>query len=142
MRFGAGSGTPTVILVTGNNEENLWPELFESFTAERRVFVPDLPDTDKSFGPRLRAFVDGLGLSGATLIAPGSFAIPALEFALLEPDRLKRLVLIARGAEQEAVLIDALSSATPSKSIPVLVVRRDGSLDGAVEAVREFVARS
>jgi hypothetical protein len=89
----------------------------------------------------MRAFLDGLGLSRVTLIAPGSFSGPALEFALLDPDRLQGLVLVPHGRAEETGLTGTLSTSTPTKPIPVLVVRRDTSVAGAVALVGEFVAR-
>ena len=141
MRFGAGTGTPIVILLPAASEANIWPELFESLSATRRIYLPDLPDAETSFAPRLRAFLDGLGLSRVTLIAPGSFCVPALEFGLLEPDRLQGLVLVPHGTAEETGLTGALSTSTPTEAIPVLVVRRDTSVVGAVALVGEFVAR-
>jgi pimeloyl-ACP methyl ester carboxylesterase len=140
MRFGAGAGSAVVILIPAASDANVWPELFESLSAERRVYLPDLPDTEGSFATRIRAFLDGLGLSPVTLIAPGSFCVPALEFALLEPDRLQRLVLVPRGASEETGLTGALSTPAPARPIPVLIVRRDTGAEHAVKQVRAFVA--
>jgi pimeloyl-ACP methyl ester carboxylesterase len=141
MRLGAGTGAPVIILVPGTAESNIWPELFEALAAGRRVYVPDLPDVEGSFAPRLGAFLDGLGLSAATLVAPGSFCVPALEFALLEPERLKGLVLVPQGKAEETGLTGTLSASTPTREISVLLVRRETSAEKAVEMVNGFVAR-
>jgi pimeloyl-ACP methyl ester carboxylesterase len=141
MRFGSGTGTPVVILLPATSDANVWPELFDALSADRRVYLPDLPDTELSFAIRMRAFLDGLGLSPVTLIAPGSFCVPALEFALLEPDRLQRLVLIPSGHADETGLTGVLSTSTLTKAVPVMVVRRDVSVADAMELVNDFVAQ-
>src|SRR4051812_46201644 len=94
QRFGAGAGTPVVILLPAASEANVWPELFDSLAEQRRVYLPDLPDESGAFAARMCAFLDGVGLAPVTVIAPGSFCVPALEFALLEPERVARLVLV------------------------------------------------
>lgn len=58
MRLGMGSGAPVIVLVPGEPEANLWPEVFDSLAVGRRVFIPDLPDAPDSFGPRFSAFLD------------------------------------------------------------------------------------
>lgn len=142
MRFGMGTGVPVIILVPGTAEANIWPELFEALGAGRRVYVPDMPDVEGSFAARMSAFLDGLGLSAATLVAPGSFCVPALEFALLAPDRLKGLVLIPRGRAEETGLTGTLAGSTPTRDVAVLLVRRETAADKAVELVDAFVARA
>lgn len=140
MRFGTGTGAPVIILTPATSDANIWPELFDALSAGRRVYIPDLPDADWCFAPRLAAFLDGLGLSSVTLIAPASFCVPALEFALLEPDRLQRLVLVPRGVAEETGLTGRLTTSTPSREISVLLVRREAATADAVQMVNEFVA--
>lgn len=141
MRLGGGSESPVVILVSSSETTNIWPELYESLAAGRRVYIPDLPD-DATFSQRLSAFLDGLGLGTATLVAPGGFCGPALEFALLSPDRLRDLVLVPAGSAEETGLTGTLNSAQPKREIPVLLVRRDTLAADAVELVSAFVARA
>lgn len=141
MRFGSGTGAPVIVLIPGSADANIWPEVFEALAAGRRVYVPDLPDADGYFAPRLGAFLDGLGLSTATLVAPGSFCVPALEFALLAPDRLKGLVLIPRGNAEETGLTGTLATSTPLREISVLLVRRETAVAEAVKVIDGFVAR-
>src|SRR5215831_14021023 len=140
MRFGTGTGAPVIILTPATAEANVWPELFDVLSADRRVYVPDLPDDECCFAPRMAAFLDGLGLSSVTLIAPASFCLPALEFALLEPERVDRLVLVPRGGAEETGLTGTLAMKAPRRDIGVLLVRRDASAAQAVERVTEFVA--
>ena len=142
QRFGAGAGTPVVILLPASAEANVWPELFDSLSTQRRVYLPDLPDSSECFSPRMRSFLDGVGLFNVTLVAPASFCIPALEFALLDPDRITRLILVPTGAADETGLTGALSTTVQSKAVPVLVVRRDVAVSKAVQMVCEFVAES
>lgn len=140
MRFGTGTGAPVVILAPGTPDANIWPELFEALSAGRRVYIPDLPDAEWCFSPRLAAFLDGLGLSAVTLVAPASFCVPALEFALLEPDRLQRLILVPQGGAKETGLTGTLTTATPTREISVLLIRRETAVANAVQLVDKFVA--
>jgi pimeloyl-ACP methyl ester carboxylesterase len=140
VRFGSGTGAPVIILTPGTPEANVWPELFEALAAGRRVYIPDLPDAEWCFAPRLAAFLDGLGLSSVTLVAPGSYCVPALEFALLEPERLQRLVLVPRGVAEETGLSGTLATAKPAREVSVMLVRRETAVDTAVELVDKFVA--
>ena len=140
VRFGSGTGAPVIILTPETPEANVWPELFEALAAGRRVYIPDLPDAEWCFAPRLTAFLDGLGLTSVTLVAPGSFCVPALEFALLEPDRLQRLVLVPRGVAEETGLSGTLATAKPAREVSVMLVRRQTAGDTAVELVDKFVA--
>jgi pimeloyl-ACP methyl ester carboxylesterase len=141
MRFGTGTGAPVIILVPGTAEANVWPELFDALAAGRRVYIPDLPDADGFFAPRLAAFIDGLGLAAATVVAPGSFCLPALEFALISPDRLRGLVLVPRGKAEETGLTGTLATSTQSRAISVLLIRRETPATEAVALVDGFVAR-
>jgi pimeloyl-ACP methyl ester carboxylesterase len=140
MRFGTGTGAPVVILTPGTTEANVWPELFDMLAAGRRIYIPDLPDADWCFAPRMAAFLDGLGLSSVTLVAPASFCVPALEFALLEPERVERLVLVPRGGAEETGLTGTLAMTAPKRDVAVLLVRRETSASAAVERVTEFIA--
>src|ERR1700712_3062531 len=140
MRYGAriGARVPVVILVSATLESNLWPELFERLWEQQRIYIPDLPDDEASFVPRLRAFLDGLGIPRATLIAPGSFTNAAVEFGLRESDRIHRLVVAPQHFEEMVIAEDLVGSAL-SVAGAVLVLRRNLCACEAIEAVAAFV---
>jgi hypothetical protein len=68
-----------------------------------RLVVPESgPSGD--FATWLRCFLDGLGLSEVDLIGVEKMAPPVLDFAVMEPDRIKRLVLLPSGEAFETML--------------------------------------
>ena len=58
------------------------------------MILPELPTAEPRFHAWFRGFVDGMGLPPMTLVAVGDLCVPALEFALLEPERIQRLLLV------------------------------------------------
>jgi hypothetical protein len=93
-----GSGRPVVVLGLPSRS-SLRPALAQHF----RLVAPESgPSGD--FATWLRCFLDGLGLSEVDLIGYEKLARPALDFALMEPDRIKRLVLLPSAEEFERSL--------------------------------------
>ena len=94
----AGRGHTIVVLAApdwrGANE--LFPTLVRDF----RLIVPELDHRDARAGQRprpaewLTAFLDGLGLTGVTLLADERFAGAALGSTMMEPVRVARLVIV------------------------------------------------
>ena len=66
-----------------------------------------------------------MGLPQLTLVAVGDLCVPSIEFTLLEPERIERLVLVPSGRVEETGLSGALSSTLGSADVEMLVVRRD-----------------
>ncbi|HEX2165182.1 MAG TPA: hypothetical protein VHM02_14655 [Thermoanaerobaculia bacterium] len=100
-----GRGAP-VVLVAGQEWTRL---LLPLLAGGRSVLAPEVPAlptsaTDPSgrvaFCRWLRAVFEGLGLERPALVAAGGAVTAALAFALLEEDRLERLVLLAAAAEE------------------------------------------
>jgi hypothetical protein len=132
-----GAGKPVVVLDLADG--TLWPELTDALAAGHRVILPEAPAAEAHFAAWLRGFLDGMGLPAVTLIAAGPFCLPALEFALLDPDRLERLVLVPAGAADATGLTGALGTTSAGALLGMLVVRRDHPTDEALELIVEFI---
>ena len=86
--------------------------------------------------------MDGLGLSGVTVVASDEFCIAALERALLEPDRVARVIMVVRGRGSEAVVDGSIDSIPRLASVALLVLRRDRPAAEALPGVASFLERA
>ena len=134
-----GSGRPVIVLDELYSTETLWPELIERLASSRRVLVPEVPPAEPRFAAWLRGFIDGMGLPPATLVAVADLCIPAIEFTLLEPERIERLILVPSGRVEETGLSGALSSTLGSADVEMLVVRRDFPSSDAISIIDRFL---
>jgi pimeloyl-ACP methyl ester carboxylesterase len=146
----AGAATPytrsghgaTVVLLVGPERADL---LSRRLAARHRVLVPEVPalrpvEADAAgrlaFCLWLRSFLDGLGVDRAAVVAGGGQARAALAFALLEEDRVERLVLWpGDGAAGEGE--DAFA---PRPPCPLLALPPAVLPTAAVEATARFLA--
>jgi pimeloyl-ACP methyl ester carboxylesterase len=137
-RFGANAGAPVVVLLAGTEDTNIWPELFDSLSKRRPVYLPDLPDGELSFAPRMRAFLDGLALPRATLVAPAGFCLPAVELARREPHRFDGVVLVPSDRNEERALAEIIAITQLESFVRLLVVTRTTPTNETLRRVREF----
>lgn len=79
-----GSGPPLVLLGA--------PGAAERLASRYRVIVPEAPGPGEDVIAWLTAFLEGLGTSGATVIAAERYYRAARELARLDPDRLTRVL--------------------------------------------------
>ena len=107
-----GKGDPVVLIHGGNAIAVQWSPLLADLQREFHWYAPDRPGcglTDKfdysegtPFKPHARAFVGGvmnaLGLRRASLVGNSMGGYWALLFALAEPDRVNKLVLLGSPA--------------------------------------------
>ena len=135
-----GAGRPVVVLDDHSSAETIWPKLVSHLAIERRILIPEVPRTEPRFAAWLRGFIDGMGLPPLTLVAAGDLCLPAIEFALLEPERVERLILIPCGSAEETGLSGALSSTLGSSDVKLLVVRRDAPSTEAISIIETFLA--
>ena len=140
-----GVGPPVVVLRAGDGDADLWPELLETIAARCRLIVPEVPGAGAGvvcpdFASWIRGFLDGVGLPPVALVAAGAFCVPALELALLDPDRLAGLVLVPCGGAEETGLTGALGTTPQSTPLSVLLVRRECPAPEALRLVGRFVA--
>lgn len=134
-----GAGKPVLVLDEPTIVGTLWPELLGRLAEHHRVILPEVPDAELHFYKWLRGFVEGMGLQVMTMIAVGDLCLPALEFALLEPDRVGRLVLVPSGAGDETALAGTLTPTLSSSRVAVLVIRRDTPSANAIAAIEGFI---
>lgn len=135
-----GAGKPLVLLTQVGAEP--WPDVLEAIAERRRIYVPDLPADQGGFVAWLQGFLDGVGAERPAIVATGTSCIPALEFALLEAERVDRLVLIPDGAADETGLDGALSPSRDGPSLPILLLRREHPDAAAVELMTRFLGPS
>ncbi|HEX6535839.1 MAG TPA: hypothetical protein VF041_14670 [Gemmatimonadaceae bacterium] len=135
-----GVGRPVVVLRATDCDGELWPPLLDAIAAHHRLILPEAPCADAAFASWFRGFADGIGLPPATMIAADAYCVPALELALLEPERLDRLVLVPRGRAEESGVAGSLSTAARQQALPILVVRRGHPASDALATVERFIA--
>ena len=104
----AGESGPPVVLIHGGGVDAAhlsWDPTIEALADDHRVFAPDLPGYGASDAPNadysmayfvdfLDAFLDRLDLDDPTLVGLSMGGGVALGFALREPERVDRLVLV------------------------------------------------
>lgn len=120
----AGHGPPVVLLVEPGSSDVLVGRLARDF----RVVAPEVPAPPETALPEtvadpsgrlafcrwLRAFCDGLGIERCGLVADAAYGAAALAFALLEEERVERLVLLdARRLDGHAAELAARTSSPP-----------------------------
>lgn len=138
----SGAGRPLLLLHSPERSPPLWPEVLEVLRSGFRLVVPDPPPRGTEAEAWLSALLDGLGLSGVTVVAFDEFCIAALERALLEPDRVARVVMVVRGRGSEAVVAGSIDSIPRLASVPLLVLRHDRSAAEVLPVVASFLERS
>lgn len=97
-----GAGAPVVVLRAGAADGAASP-LVLALADRFRVLAPVPPAGlagrgDDAFAAWLRDVLDGLGVDGATIVAEGAMAPPALAFALADPLRVRRIALVIEDA--------------------------------------------
>ena len=134
-----GTGRPVVLLSPAPMAQALWPEVLDAIAARHRIYAPELPTDNGSFGPWLRGFMDGVGADHPSVVAASSLCIPALEYALFDPYRIHSLTLIPDGSVDETGLDGTLGAANGAATLPILVMRREHPAGSAVELVTRFL---
>ncbi|HET7459500.1 MAG TPA: hypothetical protein VFJ74_17750 [Gemmatimonadaceae bacterium] len=143
----AGAGRAVVVLHpahTASDGAALWPGTADALVAARfRVIVPELLPTTTDAGDVavwLLDFLDGLGAEGVAVVATEPLCVAALELALLDADRVSRVVLVPGGRADETGLDGALATSTRASSVPLLVVRRGLPAADALPLVTRFLS--
>ena len=135
-----GAGDPVLLLV-GPDEDiatPFWTAIRRAIGAQFRLVVPDTGPTGGDLNGWLGAFLDGLGVEGASFIADEKVGVAVIGFALLAPDRVKRLVLVSSGCPDVPDLDGAVGDqASPH---PLLVVRAQGDPEAVAASVVKFLA--
>jgi pimeloyl-ACP methyl ester carboxylesterase len=134
-----GAGQPVVIVDATTDPSALWPDFVGRLAELRRVILPEVQGGPDRFTAWLRSFLDGMGLPPVTLIAIGELCIASLEFALLEPERVQKLVLVPSGGAEETGLASVLTPSAGASSVPMLVIRRDWPAADAIPLIERFL---
>ena len=136
-----GHGRPVLILLPNGEAglDQLWPGLLDLLAARFRVIVPEVEATGGDVARWLGAFLEGLGVTDAGIIATDSFCMPCLELALRDADQVTRVVLVPGGSASETGLGGTLGTRPGGAGVPLLVVRRDLPTEEALAMVSRFL---
>jgi len=132
-----GAGRPLVVL--RGSAGALWPELDAHLVTRHRVVTPALPSDCADLAAWVGGFLEGVGLERVTLLATDPCCLAALELALLDGQRIERLVLVPSGTAAETGLDGALATTLAGVSVPLLVVRRGLGAPDALRLLRDFL---
>lgn len=123
----AGRGAPVLLLAS---EAVVSGALIGGLPRHFRSIAPKLPGTIETvaanFNPWIRGFLDALGIPRVSVIVGPCLAAQTLNFALIEPERVDKLVFLTGGcgdaptAEGEMGVVDRLrTSGQPLMSTPL-----------------------
>jgi pimeloyl-ACP methyl ester carboxylesterase len=97
----AGRGAPVLLLAGRQARARLEAELMPVLAAH---FLAIAPETDGANAAasgaaeagRLRDLIDGLGLERPSIVVDETFGVAALGFAIADPERVRRLIVLCR----------------------------------------------
>jgi pimeloyl-ACP methyl ester carboxylesterase len=125
----AGSGDVVVLLGESFSDPEIDP-LVAVLASAHRVVIPELACPKRAngtpavaFSSWLRSFLDGLGVTQASIVARDGTALAALAFALTDADRVSRLVISFRDAPDPLDARNALAEQLEEACCRLLVVR-------------------
>lgn len=105
----AGRGDPVLLLAAPGSPTAA--TLFDALAQRHRVYSPKLPgqlategasESRNAFAGWLRGFLDALGVTSASIVADEDMGAAAVGFALVEPYRIARVVLMLTDASGDA----------------------------------------
>jgi pimeloyl-ACP methyl ester carboxylesterase len=138
----AGVGRPIVLLRAASAPGDVWNELSSRLAERFRVLVPDVAVERAEFADWLRGFFDGLGLTSVSLVVDESLGVGVIGCALLDLERVERLVLLT-AADSEATGLEAvISDADRRETLPLLVVLGTASADELAERITRFLSEA
>lgn len=139
----SGSGRPVILLTQSAVPLPLWNAVIEAVAERYRLIAPDVTPGAEDFAGWLGHFLDGLGVGRVSILADGPMAAPAIGYAMLDPDRVDRLVVITPMASADAEpLTDAPGSPMiigEGRPIPIIVDDVLQFLNGPVMAAARGV---
>lgn len=140
MRYRRSGAGPAVLLL-GSPEcpDLIWPELVAELRERFRLIVPELSAADGGNPTALlAAFLEGIGMASAAVVAVDTLCVAALELALRGGEQIGRLVLVPDGPVEDTGLEGALATGN-RQAIPLLVVRRSLPASEAVPLITGFL---
>lgn len=107
----AGQGEPLVFLHNGGNDHQIWQHQIAHFSRSHRVLALDYLGFGASDKPRIEltlpwysemvgTFIAGLGLAPVTLVGNCMGAAMSFDYALHQPEQVRRLVLFNIASER------------------------------------------
>jgi len=134
-----GSGHPVLVLVGPDADIStpFWQAIRKAIGAQFRMVLPDPMPSVNDLGEWLGGFLDGLGVDSASLVADERVGVAVIGFALLAPDRVKRLVLVSGNCPDVPNLDGAVGDRASSH--PLLVVRAQGDPEDVAQRVVKFL---
>jgi pimeloyl-ACP methyl ester carboxylesterase len=149
LRMGSG---PPLLALAGPGDRDRWADIVGPLSAHFKVIAPEPVEptgsTESERGPLpvwMSAFLDGLGIASASVIASEQVGVAALWFALRDPDRVERLVLVHREGADPLDGDPALADRLSRSGLPLLMVglpdasAGPGALAAALEPVIAFL---
>ena len=102
-----GHGPPLLLLHSGTHTTRMWDPFVEQLSAHYRLILPDLrghggstnPDgvwSTRQFASDVLALLDHLGVTRCTAIGASAGAMTLLHIATREPERIERMIVIAK----------------------------------------------
>ncbi len=149
----AGRGRPVLLLTARGPAGASGALVLHALAGRFRVIAPQPRPAPGGVGARAAGaagdwighVVDGLGLERPSLVADEAFGLAALRFALLDPERVDRLVVMSDdrtlpAAGQAASCDDGAGARLPLLLVPLAgAARGPGPSPGAVAAMLEFL---
>lgn len=143
----AGSGAPVLLLGAGGMAGPLVLPLFHALAGSFRVIAPEPPDDGGGDGVPvcrwLRDVIDGLGLTRPSIVAEESLGVASLSFALADPERVDRLVLVRRDsapvAPRDGALDDPLEDALALSGHPLLLLHAGEDVERCAAELTRFL---
>jgi pimeloyl-ACP methyl ester carboxylesterase len=125
------AGTGRAVLLLGSFEPPLppWPGLTAELAGNFRLIAPQLPQNRNDFATWVRAFLDGLGLLKVSIVATDDVGVAAIGFALLESERVDRLVLLSNDRSNDGALFGGIDDPLRESPMPFVVIHRDQAGD-------------
>lgn len=138
----AGAGRPVLLLLQRLGQDPAYPaEILTAIANQFRVISPERIPSGTEFGEWLSTFLDGLGLEAISIVTEDEFGVPVFGFALLEPARVHRVVVLSRTSpETDATGAAVANPDAAAGSHPFLIVRYGGPVDETVQKVVQFLA--
>ena len=152
----AGRGRPVVLLTSGRTRGLTSALVLQALAGRFRVVAPKYravpadvrPDSSAAVCVWLGDVVDGLGLERPSVVADEEFGLAALQFAMLDPARVDRLVVIS-GDRMPALAGRAVpDGAGVDSSLPLLLISLEATAwvparpPDAISAMLRFLAAS
>jgi pimeloyl-ACP methyl ester carboxylesterase len=142
----SGAGRPVLVLHDAVDGDGVWPDVLGTLARRARVIEPhcdgNANGTVSAFVTWLEHFCEGIGAERLTLIASRRHALPALQFAMLEPECVEGLVIVTDGTSEELAIAGALAPERGEARVPLLVLNREQPAQLAADALAAFIDKT